>query len=179
MSWMDQIGGLLQQYTSSNTANPSPHVTEDFDQVAQAAPASTLANGIAAAFRSDQTPAFGDMVANLFSRSDGNEQAGLLNTLIAAAGPAVVSQILSRQGGGGFDLTRLLGSGQTEVAPEQAQQIPTEAVREIAAQAENQDPSIIDRISNFYAEHPTIVKTLGTAALSIAMAKLAQRQPGH
>ena len=76
MSWMDQIGGLLQQYTSANTENTSPHVTDDFDQVAQAAPTSTLADGIAAAFRSDQTPAFGDMVANLFSRSGGNEQAG-------------------------------------------------------------------------------------------------------
>jgi hypothetical protein len=76
-------------------------------------------------------------------------------------------------------VTRLLNSGQTELAPEQAQQIPTDAVREIAAQAEKQDPSIIDQIGSFYAEHPTLVKTLGGAALSIALAKLAQRQQGH
>jgi len=179
MNWLEQVGGLLQQYTSASDTDASPNATQDFDQVAQAAPSSTLAEGIAAAFRSDRTPPFGDMVANLFNRSGGNEQAGLINSLIAAAGPALVSQILSRQGGGGFDVTRLLNSGQTELAPEQAQQIPTEAVREIAAEAEKQDPSIIDQIGSFYAEHPTLVKSLGGAALSIALAKLAQRQQGH
>jgi len=179
MNWMDQLGGLLQQYTSATNTDASPRVTQDFEQVAQAAPPSTLADGLAAAFRSDRTPAFGDMVANLFSNSGGEQQAGLLNTLIAAAGPALVSQILSRRGGDGVDLSRLLNSGQTEVAPEQAQQVPTDAVREIAAQAEKQDPSIIDHISSFYSEHPTLVKTLGSAALSIALAKLAQRHSGH
>ena len=179
MSWIEQVGGLLQQYTSASDTDASPQVNEHFDQVAQAAPSSTLADGIAAAFRSDRTPPFGDMVANLFSNSRGDQQAGLINSLIASAGPALVSQILSRRGGGGFDVTRLLNSGQTELAPEQAQQIPTDAVREIAAQAEKQDPSIIDQIGSFYAEHPTLVKTLGGAALSIALAKLAQRQQGH
>jgi hypothetical protein len=178
MNWMEQLGGILQQYTSANT-DALPQVTQDFEQVAQAAPPSTLADGLAAAFRSDRTPAFGDMVANLFSNSGGEQQAGLLNTLIAAAGPTLVSQILSRRGGDGIDLSRLLNSGQTEVAPEQAQQIPTDAVREIATQAEKQDPSIIDQISSFYSEHPTLVKTLGSAALSIALAKLAQRHSGH
>ena len=179
MNWIDQVGGLLQQYTSGNETDASPQVHDDFDQVAQAAPSSTLADGIAAAFRSDRTPPFGDMVASLFSNSRGDQQAGLINNLIAAAGPALVSQILSRRGGDGIDVTRLLNGGQTELAPEQAQQIPPDAVREIAAQAEKQDPSIVDQIGSFYAEHPTLVKTLGGAALSIALAKLAQRQQGH
>ncbi len=57
-----------------------------------------------------------------------------------------------------------------------AQQIPPEAVEQIADKAHKEDPSIIDRISDFYAEHPTLVKTLGTAALTIALAKIAERQ---
>jgi len=175
MSWIEQVGGLLQQYTSAGNTDTS-QVDQDFDQVAQAAPSSSLADGIAAAFRSDRTPPFGDMVANLFNRSGGAQQAGLINSLIAAAGPALVSQILSRRGADGTEATRLLNNGQTQLAPEQVQQIPPDAVREIAAQAEQQDPSIIDQISGFYAEHPTLVKTLGGAALSIALAKLAQRQ---
>ena len=40
--------------------------------------------GLAAAFRSDQTPPFGQMVSRLFSQSGGQQQAGLLNTLLAA-----------------------------------------------------------------------------------------------
>jgi hypothetical protein len=71
---------------------------------------------------------------------------------------------------------RLRASTQTEVTPEQAEQIPAGAVEEIAAQAEKKDPSVIDQVSNFYAEHPTLVKTLGAAALTIALTKIAQRQ---
>jgi methylmalonyl-CoA mutase cobalamin-binding subunit len=72
----------------------------------------------------------------------------------------------------------LNGGNQTQVTPEQAQQIPAEAVQEIAAQAEKKDPSVIDQVSSFYAEHPTLVKTLGAAALTIALSKIAQRQQG-
>ena len=179
MDWMQQIGDLLQQYRSGSAGEAPQQVTQDFDQVAQTAPTSTIADGLAAAFRSDQTPAFGEMVGNLFSRSGGQQQAGLLNTLIQVAGPALVSQVLSRSGGGGSVLSHLLNQGETRVEPEQAERIPPQAVAEIAAHAEKQDPSIIDHISNFYAEHPTLVKTLGGAALTIAMAKLAERQYGH
>jgi hypothetical protein len=174
MDWMQQIGGLLEQYTSGNPSDAPPQVSQDFEQVAQAAPQSTLADGLAAAFRSDQTPPFPDMVAQLFSRSGGRQQAGLLNTLIGAAGPALVSQVLSGRSSGGFDLTRLLNGGESEFAPEQARQIPPDAVREIAAKAERQDPSIVDQISGFYAQHPILVKTLGGVALSVALGKLAQ-----
>ena len=156
---------------------------DDFDQVTQAAPQSALSDGIAAAFRADETPEFGQMAAQLFGNSSGEQRAGILNTLIRAAGPMILSQILSRQantqgGGGGLSsLIDLLKGGQhTEVTPEQAEQIPVETVEQIAAQAEKKDPSVIDQVSSFYAEHPTLVKTLGAAALSIALAKIAQRQ---
>ena len=45
-------------------------------------------------------------------------------------------------------------------------------------QAERDNPSIVDTISRMYAQHPGLIKTLGSAALSIAMAKIAQRQSG-
>ena len=34
-----------------------------------------------------------------------------------------------------------------------------------AHQAEQRDPSIVDRVSGFYAQHPTLVKALGAAAM--------------
>jgi hypothetical protein len=49
-------------------------------------------------------------------------------------------------------------------------------VQQLAAHAEKADPSIIDKASSFYAEHPTLVKTLGGAALTIAMAKMAEKR---
>jgi hypothetical protein len=38
------------------------------------------------------------------------------------------------------------------------------------------DPSIVDKASAFYAQHSTLVKTLGGAALTIALEKVAERQ---
>ncbi len=182
MDWMSQLSGVLQQYSGAGAAPARASVPDDFDQIAQTAPKSELADGLAAAFRSDETPEFGNMAAQLFSNSNGEQRAGILNTLIRAAGPMILSQILSRQtqplGGGGFSnlIDRLKGGHETEVTPEQAEQIPAGAVEEIAAQAEKKDSSVIDQVSKFYAEHPTLVKTLGAAALTIALTKIAQRQ---
>jgi hypothetical protein len=189
MDLMNELSGLLQKYTGAQTAQAQDSVHDDFDQVAQAAPQPAVADGLAAAFRSDQTPNFGQMTSNLFSNSNPQQRAGLINTLIKYAGPAVLSHVMSRGGsnaaggaGGGGGLSTLInlfkGGQQQEVTPEQAQQIPPEAVAQVAAQAEQHDPSIIDHISNFYSEHPTLVKSLGTAALTIALAKIAQRQYG-
>jgi hypothetical protein len=188
MDWMNQLGGILQQYNGAQPDQAPDTVHDDFDQLAQTAPPAALSDGLAAAFRSDQTPEFGQMAANLFSNSGGQQRAGILNTLLRAAGPAIISQVLSRVGnsgggsssgggGGGLGgLIDLLRGGQHEVTPEQAQQVPPEAVQEIAQQAQQKDPSVIDRVSDFYAEHPTLIKSLGAAALTIALTKIAQRQ---
>ncbi len=184
MDWMSQLSGVLQQYNGAGTAPARSTVPDDFDQIAQTAPQSELADGLAAAFRSDETPEFGKMAAQLFSNSNGEQRAGILNTLIRTAGPIILSQVLSRRtgsnaGGGLSSVIDMLTSGQqTEFTPEQAEQVPVEAVEEIAAQAEKKDPSVIDQVSNFYAEHPTLVKTLGAAALTIALSQIAKRQTG-
>ena len=174
MDWMNQLSGLLQQYNGAQASQAPDTVDDDFDQVAQNAPQSALSEGLAAAFRSDQTPAFGQMVAQLFANAGGQQRAGIINTLISALGPTLLAQVLSRGGGGG--LADLLRGGQQEVTPEQAEQISPDTIAKVAEQAEQKDPSIIDRVSDFYSEHPTLVKSLGAAALTIALAKVAQRQ---
>ena len=177
MDWMSQLGGLLQQYTGSEAKRAPDSVQDDFDQFTQAAPPSAVSEGLAEAFRSDQTPPFGEMLGQLFGRSDGRQRAGILNTLIATLGPALVSQILARRGAAGA--AGAISGGQREIPPEVAEQIPPDAVQDLAAQAEQKDPSIIDQLSDIYAQHPTLIKTLGGAALTIALAKIAQRQYGR
>jgi hypothetical protein len=140
MDWMNQLGGLLGKYAGGQTPRED-EADRDFDQVSRNAPRESLANGIGEAFRSDRTPPFAQMVSQLFSRSDGNQKAGILSML----------------GGNRNDADR--------VAPEQ--------VRQMAERAEQQDPSIIDKLSNFYAEHPTLVKTLGATAIGVALSKMA------
>lgn len=182
MDWMNQLSGVLQQYNGTAAAPARANVDDDFNRVAQNAPPAAVSEGLAAAFRSEQTPEFGQMAAQLFSNSDGQQRASMLNMLISTVGPTVLSHILSRRGGpsSGGGLSSLIGllrgGQQTQVTPEQADQIPVDAVQEIAVQAEKKDPSVIDQVSNFYARHPTLVKTLGAAVLSIALARIAQRQ---
>jgi hypothetical protein len=170
MSLLDQLGSVLKQYSGTSTANPAD-ATQHFDQVAQVAPTNVLAEGLSAVFKSDQTPAFGNMVSSLFSQSSGDQKAGVLNQLIGAVGPGTLAQLA-----GGGALASLLGSGTQQITPEQAQNISPDLVQQLATHAEKADPSIIDKASAFYAQHTTLVKTLGGAALSIAIAKVAERQ---
>jgi hypothetical protein len=152
-------------------AQSFPNATDHFDQVAQAAPQSAIAEGLSAVFRSDQTPAFGNLLGGLFSQSNREQKAGILNQLIASVGPGTLAQLA-----GGGAVASLLGGGSNALTPQQAQNISPELVQQMAAHAEKADPSIVDKASAFYAQHATLVKTLGGAALSIALVKVAERQ---
>jgi hypothetical protein len=168
MSWLQQLGGLLQQYAGASPQQAPASADSDFSQFAQAAPPDALAQGIAHAFRSDQTPPFASMVGQLFGQSSPDQQAGLLNTLIAAAGPSVLQQVM----GGG--LGGLLGGGQ--VSPQQAAQVHPDVVGQLAGYAEQQNPSIIDQLGGFVAQNPGMFQTLGAGALTAALAGMANRQ---
>jgi hypothetical protein len=134
----------------------------------QASPQS-LAEGLAAAFRSDQTPAFGSMLSNLFSSSDGQQRAGLLNQILGAAGPGVLAGALSGP------LANILKGGQT-VTAEQAAQISPEAIQHVAENAEKANPSIVDQISGFYSQHPKVIQALGAGALAMVMSHMTRKE---
>jgi len=67
------------------------------------------------------------------------------------------------------------GAGGAPITPQQASTITPEQVQQAATHAEQHAPSIIDTMSDFYAQHAGLVKTLGSAALTIALAKMANR----
>ena len=62
MSWLQQLGGLLGQCAGANAQQAPPDAYDHFGQFAQSAPPDTLAQGIAHAFRSEQTPPFPQML---------------------------------------------------------------------------------------------------------------------
>ena len=93
MGFLSGIGDLLKQYQSGNaTPANTPGVEQHFDQVAQAVPSSTLASGLAEAFRSGQTAPFPQMAAQLFANGNSQQQAGMLNGLLATLGPAMIAK---------------------------------------------------------------------------------------
>ena len=163
---------ILQQYTDGAAVRNPQAAHDDFDQVSGAATADVLGHGVADAFRADSTPPFGDMVSHMFGQSNPQQQAGVLNQLLASLGPTILaslgSGILGR-------LSAPTNTGVPQVSPDQAAQLTPEQVKEIAARAEQHDPTILDRVGGFYAQHPQLVKTLGSAALAIALAGVSNR----
>ena len=169
MGLLSGFGDLLKQFTGPN-ANTA--VTgQQFEHLAQAAPRSSVASGIAEVFRSGQTPPFAQLASQLFANGSGQQQASTLNTLLASIDPGVLSQF---SGGSSSPLAALLHSGQTSVTPEQAASVKPEEVQALAEHAEKQDPSIVDKLSQVYAQHPELIRTLGAAAMSIAIAQIAK-----
>ncbi len=149
MGLLDLAGGLLQQYLNASPGQANAAAEQHFDQVAQQASPDLLSKGLAAAFRSDQTPDFAQMAAQMFGNASPEQKQALLAQLQSVLGPA----------GGAL-------SGGGAVAPA--------AVQSALEQARATNPSIIDKVSGFYAQHPGLVKTLGGAALTIALAKMAE-----
>jgi hypothetical protein len=185
MDWMKQIGGVLDRYAEGGSPRPpDAAVHEDFDRFAQAAPPDAVADGLSAAFRSDQTPPFPQMASQLFGRANSAQRVNILNMLLTTVGPLVVQQILARRqrgtpaSGQGGVLGQILrgGSGAPQVTPEAADQLDPQDVEEIAKEAEKKDPSVIDKISHVYAQQPQLVKMLGGAALAIVLARMAQKR---
>ncbi|WP_280150552.1 hypothetical protein [Piscinibacter sp. XHJ-5] len=164
---------ILQPYAARPTSTEN-----DFDEVVPQVPADVLGDGLAQAFRSDRTPPFSSMVSQLFGNSNPQLRAGLLNQLIRAVGPAVLAKIA---GGalGRFGQTAQPGAAAPgtppPLSPVDAEQVTPEQVREIAEEAQKHDPSVMERVGGFYAQHPDLVKGLGGAALAIALGQIANR----
>ena len=162
-NWFSQLGVLLQQYSGGQQPPPA-QVEQHFDQVAQSAPPSSLSDALASAFRSNETPPFADLVSKLFSHSNPDQKAGLLNNILSGLPSGALVSVLSAAG--------LSRAGQ--ISPQDANRLSPGDVHQIAAAAERHDPSVVERASAFYAQHPFVVKMLGAAALSAVMSHLAQ-----
>jgi len=147
---MGILDSLLQQYANASAApgQANPAAAQHFDQVAREASPDLVSKGLAAAFRSDQTPDFSQMASQMFAQATPEQKQALLAKLQSVLGPTGSS----------------LGSS-ANVSPA--------AVQSALQQAHDADPSIVDKVSGFYAQHSGLIKTLGGAALTIALAKMA------
>ena len=168
------LGTLFSQFTNGQSTS----VADDYRRVAEQAPPALVSHGLAGMFGSDQTPAFGQTNGQLFAQAQPAQQAGLLNQLLGGMGPGVLSSLASGLGGGALgSLVQRFAQGGTTAAvtPDQASQLTPDEVAQVATHAEQHSPGIVERMSDFYAQHPTLVQTLGTAALSIAMTRMSER----
>ena len=62
------------------------------------------------------------------------------------------------------------------VSPQEATQVPVQEVENAAGQAAAANPSIMERASRFYADHPQLVQSLGQVAITVAMNAMMNRR---
>jgi hypothetical protein len=162
--------GLMDMLTQAVSGSGG---AQQFNQIAQSAPSDALAKGLSAAFASDQTPAIGNMVGQLFAQSSGTQQAGMLNQLIGALGPSVMGGLA------GGVLGKVMSPGQTQITPEQASQLTPQQVQDVVNHANEVHPGVADQLGQFYAQHRGLINTLGGIAATVAMMKMKDHLSGQ
>jgi len=162
--------GLMEMLAQAMSGSSG---TQQLGQVAQNAPGDVLAKGLSAAFASDQTPAIGNMVGQLFGQSNGAQQAGMLNQLIGALGPGVMAGLA------GGVLGNVMSPGQTQITPEQASQLTPQQVQDVVNHANEVHPGVADQLGQFYAQHRGLINTLGGIAATVAMMKMKDHLSGQ
>ncbi len=165
MGLLDSVKGVLAQYASGSV--PAADAETHFQQVAQSVDSATLAQGIAAVMRSNDTPPFAQLVSQLFASGSSEQKMAMLNTLLTTLPADQRTQLSSLIPGLG---------GAATVTGQQAVAVAPAAVQALAQKVEQHDSGIVEKMSALYAAHPTLVKTLGSAAMMIALRKIAQHQ---
>ncbi len=154
---------VLQQIINSATT-PEPH---QVDQISREASRENLKSSVGEALRSKQTPQLSQIVAEMFERASPQDRADILNTLVEKLGPGALAEVA------GGALAGHEGPDTPVVPLEKATRITPEQVRDVVTTARRADePGLFDRVSDFYAQHPELVKTLGAGALMIALARM-------
>jgi hypothetical protein len=181
MDLMGMLGGVLQQVEGGQTPAGLP---QHMDNAASMIPPGALGDVLSHIFNSSSTPEaasaagtppFSQMIGGLFGQSSAGTQASVLNSLISSAGPALLGSIMGS--GGLSNLAGVLGgSTPRPLSPDEAAQIPPEEVEKLAHHVQQQNPGIMDEMSQIYSAHPTLIKTLGTGAMMLAMRKISQMQ---
>jgi len=128
MGILDSLGDVLKNYIGGQTQNTKT-ATEDFNQVAQTATHNIIAEGLAAAFRSNQTPQFD---WKFIQPVEWRTESWNFKASTCISGPGVLAQVA------GSPLFQGLSEnvGQQQVTPEQAQAVSPEVVQQLATHAE-------------------------------------------
>jgi hypothetical protein len=170
MGLQETLTQVLNSFTAGQASDAD--IDSTYDKVAEEVPQDDLSASLAQVFNSDKTPPFEQIVGGLFNQSNPEQKAGLLTQILGALGPSAAQVLGGTAGLAG--LTGLLQKGGT-VDPQQAQEVSPETVQVLAQKASQENPSIVDKTSQFYAQHPALVKGIGAGALALLMSNLSGR----
>jgi hypothetical protein len=165
MGLLDDVKNAVGQFTSGGGS--AQDLTAKFHQMVGSTDPSVLSQGITAALASNQTPPFAQMVSQLFANGTADQKAGMVNTLLAAATPEMQAKLSAL----------IPGAAGGAISGGLANALSPDVVHSVATQMEQHNPGVVEKMGSFYSQHPTLVKSLGTAAMVVAMRKIAEAHP--
>ena len=159
MALLDQLGGLLQHYSSGGNINPA-QARRDYDTISTAVPSQVLGAAIGPALSSLGQQEVQTRIYNSATEMTPSIRGQFVQRLLAAVG------------GSGANVTTMLSQlGINPAVAAQPDQATPEDAAKMAAHVHDTKPDVFNQAMHFYSEHPTLVKVLGT----MAIAKIAQR----
>ncbi len=168
MAIVDQIGNILRQYQGGATPDRE-QVRAHYDEIANAVPQDELASVIGPAVGELDTSHVERKIEQSAQQMTPTQRGSFLGTLLGGLGGA----------GGG--LAGILGSlgASPEIASDPSRATPQD-IGKVAGYAKENQPDLFHKAMGFYAQHPTLVKVLGTMAIASIARNLSSRggRPG-
>jgi hypothetical protein len=167
MSSLDPINDLLRRYGVGDGPANREEARQHYDQIAENVPQDLLASIIGPAVGSLPAEQVETRVRNSATEMTPGQRGNFLETLLSGLGTS------------GPGLASILE--QIGVSPRVAdnpQQASPEEVGKVAAYAKEERPDLFHQAMGFYAKHPTLVKVLGTMAITAIAKNLYQKRPG-
>lgn len=161
MSFLDQLGPILQQYASGRPAATEAEAHGHYDQISDAVPAHELAPAIGKAFGTLTPQDLRDRVTASAAQMSTPQRASLVEQLLSGLGPNVASVLATL----GLD---------PALAQNPAQASGADAGT-LAAHVQQERPEIFNQAMKVYAQHPMLVKMLGALAIAKIAQQLTQR----
>ena len=169
MGFLDQIGGVLEQYSSGANGNvPREQAHEHYDQIAKTVPHDVLGSLIGPALASLGGGQVEERIRNSASQMSPDIRSQFLQKLLGA---------VSAAGGNGSSLLSRLGLNPS--LAQQPQQASADDVAKVAGAVHQEHPDAFSSAMEFYSRHPTLVKVLGTVVIAKIAQRLSQSPPSQ
>lgn len=167
MGSLDMISDLLNRYASGSGATNRQEAREHYDRIVEAVPPEVLAPVIGPAVGSLPQDQVETRVRNSATEMTPGQRGSFLQTLLSGLGSS----------GEGIR-TVLEQIGVSPKVADDPRQASPEEVGKVAAYAKKERPDLFHRAMEFYAQHPTLVKVLGTMAIASIAKNLYHQRPG-
>ncbi len=154
MSILDQLSGVLNNVIGGNLSEQEVH--SNYDQIAQTVPQQTLGAAMGPALQALGPEEAQKRIAASAQQMTPDQRGGMMQQLLGG--------LTSSSGMNVGSLLSQLGINQA-VATNPQSATPDE-VASLAAHAQTNNPDLFHEAMGFYAQHPTLVKSLGAVVIA-------------